>query len=204
MCRYSNRYTKIIDYYVNNPTEGFVEKHHILPKCLGGDDHHTNIVLLPPKAHLICHYLLYKMYPENRKIAHAYAMMGVNNQNQNRIMFGRIYEESKRARSNALKGIPRPEWVKEKLRKPKSNTENYYGNTNAKGNKGKTIVRSKEHQKNLTNALKPYWEEKKRKTAEKNKDLIELYKQSSMSQRKFSEKYKIDRKYLFGVKRNNS
>lgn len=137
---HKSRYDKLISYYKNNPTEGFVEKHHIIPKCMGGDNSPNNLILLPIRAHFIAHYLLHKAYPENRSLAHAFAMMGVNNQHQHRN--SRLYEKSKLARSKALSGVCRPEWVKEKLRKPKSNTENY------------KKPKSKEHSMNISKALK--------------------------------------------------
>jgi hypothetical protein len=137
---YKTRYDKLINYYKNNPTEGFVEKHHIIPKCMGGNDSPNNLVLLPVRAHFIAHYLLHKAYPENKSLAHAFAMMGVNNQHQHRN--SRLYEKSKLARSKALSGVSRPDWVKEKLRKPKSNTQNY------------KKPKSKQHSMNISKALK--------------------------------------------------
>lgn len=140
---YLKRYQKFIFHYANVhiAEDGYYEKHHISPKCFGGTDEPRNIVLLPARAHFIAHYLLYKAYPDNDKLAHAFAMMGVNNKYQNRIS-SKLYELSKIARSNALKGVPRPEWVKEKLRKPKSNTKNYHN------------PKSKSHSDNISKALK--------------------------------------------------
>lgn len=123
--RYLERYDRIIKHYKENLVEGFLEKHHIQPKCMGGTDEPENLVLLPSKAHFLVHYLLHKAYPKNRRLAHAFAMMGVENGTTKRKQTGRLYEESKKARVSALKGVPRPEWVKEKLRKPKQNKENY-------------------------------------------------------------------------------
>ncbi len=137
---YRQRYDKLISHYINNPTEGFVEKHHIIPKCMGGDDSNQNLVLLPTRAHFIAHYLLHKAYPENRRLAHAFAMMGVCNGHQHRK--SKLYESSKKARSLALTGVPRPEWVKEKLRKPKANKENY------------KKPKSKQHAENISKSLK--------------------------------------------------
>ena len=54
---------KILDYYT--------EEHHILPKCLGGKDESSNLVLLTAKEHIIIHILLHREYPENSKLAHA-------------------------------------------------------------------------------------------------------------------------------------
>lgn len=137
---FMNRYKKFIEFYQNNLPEGFVERHHIIPKCMGGSNDKSNLVLLPVRAHFIAHYLLHKAYPENASLAHSFAMMGVNNNHQKRS--SKLYEKSKVARSTALKGKPRPEWVKEKLRKPKTSTENY--------KKAKT----KEHKEAISKALK--------------------------------------------------
>lgn len=40
----------------------YYERHHILPKSLGGSDKQDNIVLLTAREHYICHLLLVKMY----------------------------------------------------------------------------------------------------------------------------------------------
>ena len=43
---------------------GYVEKHHIIPKSLGGSDNTFNIVNLTAREHFIAHLLLSKMYIE--------------------------------------------------------------------------------------------------------------------------------------------
>lgn len=137
-----NRYNKLIAHYKSIICEGFIEKHHIIPLCMGGTNDITNLVALPSRAHFIAHALLHKSYPDNTKLAHAFAMMAVNNKFQNRKVSSRLYELSKVARSNALKGIPRPDWVKEKMRKPKSNTDNYHKS------------KSEQHRANMSKASK--------------------------------------------------
>jgi hypothetical protein len=118
------RYMRLVEHYRENiPTEG--EYHHIIPKCLGGTNEKQNIVLLPYKAHFICHLILTKIYPENRKLKHALSMMCVVNKLQNRVFSSSQYETARKNRSDALKGIPRDESVKQKLRKPKADTSNY-------------------------------------------------------------------------------
>ena len=63
-----NKYTKWYINIINNAvqrtdTTGYVEKHHILPKCfkLGGEKDKTNLVELTAKEHFICHQLLVRM-----------------------------------------------------------------------------------------------------------------------------------------------
>lgn len=48
---------KNLDYYT--------EKHHIIPRCMGGKDEDENYVLLTYPEHVIAHILLYKIYPNN-------------------------------------------------------------------------------------------------------------------------------------------
>lgn len=49
----------------------YYEKHHIIPRCLGGTDEKENLILLTAREHFICHKLLTYIYKGNRKIASA-------------------------------------------------------------------------------------------------------------------------------------
>lgn len=42
--------------------EGYVERHHVLPKSLGGSDDSSNLVALTAKEHFVAHMLLAKIY----------------------------------------------------------------------------------------------------------------------------------------------
>lgn len=39
----------------------YYEKHHIIPKSVGGNDNPDNICILLPREHFVCHWLLTKM-----------------------------------------------------------------------------------------------------------------------------------------------
>jgi rhodanese-related sulfurtransferase len=41
---YQNRYEKLVTHYKNNMESGYCEKHHIIPKCMGGTDELENLV----------------------------------------------------------------------------------------------------------------------------------------------------------------
>lgn len=60
-----NKYTKWYNNIISNakPREniGYTEKHHILPKGLGGSNEKENLVRLTAREHFICHLLLTKM-----------------------------------------------------------------------------------------------------------------------------------------------
>lgn len=47
------------------------ERHHIIPRCMNGTDDEDNLVDLTPEEHYVCHQLLVKMYPGNRKLVFA-------------------------------------------------------------------------------------------------------------------------------------
>lgn len=73
-----NKYTRL--YYAiivnasnRNNNNQYVERHHIIPKCLGGSNDKTNIVPLTGREHFICHKLLTKMTvgPDRKKMLHA-------------------------------------------------------------------------------------------------------------------------------------
>ena len=53
----------------------FSEKHHIIPKCLGGLDDKENLVWLTPREHWLAHKLLLRIFPTHPKIQQALWMM---------------------------------------------------------------------------------------------------------------------------------
>ena len=64
---YKKIYYKIIENAKHEIKEdrrniGYFEKHHILPKSLGGSNDKNNLVKLTAREHFICHWLLVKMY----------------------------------------------------------------------------------------------------------------------------------------------
>jgi len=57
------------------PKNGYYERHHIVPRCVGGDDKIENLIYLDARCHLLSHWLLTRMYPGNEKLIHAFFMM---------------------------------------------------------------------------------------------------------------------------------
>lgn len=49
----------------------YYEKHHIIPKCLGGSNKIENLILLTAKEHFIAHLLLHKIRPHSKKLAYS-------------------------------------------------------------------------------------------------------------------------------------
>jgi hypothetical protein len=93
---YHRIYYNIILNRKNNHVNGYTERHHIIPRCLGGDDSNSNIVKLTAREHFLCHFLLSKMYPTNSpqwyKMIHAFAMMKCSYSGQDRYINSKLYE----------------------------------------------------------------------------------------------------------------
>ena len=77
-----NKYTKWYFNIIANAksrisVDGYIEKHHIIPKSLGGNNTKENIIALSAKEHFICHLLLPKMTAglNKRKMSFASNMM---------------------------------------------------------------------------------------------------------------------------------
>lgn len=54
---------------------GYIEEHHVIPRCIGGSDDLTNLVDLTPEEHYVAHQLLVKMYPGNPRLLRAAIFM---------------------------------------------------------------------------------------------------------------------------------
>lgn len=93
----------------------YYEKHHIVPKCLGGGNHPDNIVILTAREHFIAHKLLFKFTIGPNKVKMGYAlhkMLFPNNKNQiERCVSSRTYEELKKI-YNYIKGENHPMYGK--------------------------------------------------------------------------------------------
>lgn len=74
---YKKHYEKLISKARNRSIlkSEYKEVHHIIPKCMGGDDSKDNLISLFPEEHLVAHLLLVKIYPDNQKLIYAANMM---------------------------------------------------------------------------------------------------------------------------------
>ena len=110
----------------------YYELHHIIPKCLGGlgkyDIAHPNLVLLTAKEHYMAHRLLCMIYPDNMHIKYALWCMVNGHGTKNRYATSaKIYERLRSDHAEFLSSIYTG------IQKP---------------------VRSDEHKKNISMALK--------------------------------------------------
>lgn len=68
---YQAHYQRLVDRAKSRILEGYVERHHITPKCIGGSNDKSNIVLLTPEEHYVAHQLLVKIYPHVKGLVYA-------------------------------------------------------------------------------------------------------------------------------------
>lgn len=92
--KYSRWYFGIIQNAKNsNRLKGdhYFESHHIIPKSFGGTNQKTNLVLLTPREHFLCHLLLPKMLHDPIKIGKmVYAFFRMKNKHKNSRLFDRF------------------------------------------------------------------------------------------------------------------
>lgn len=108
---YKNIYHNIIKKYGNQP--GITEKHHILPRCMGGSDDVDNLVDVSPRVHYILHLLLYKFVEKEYRKQMWYAVWNMSN--QKKIKTGSMYQFIREECSKRQKEIqPKVPWNKGK------------------------------------------------------------------------------------------
>ena len=82
---------------------GYYERHHIIPKSLGGNNHPENIVKLTAREHYIAHLLLMKCFDDitrKHKMAAAFDYMSnVRNKYTSDRYTSRLFEHHKKIRS---------------------------------------------------------------------------------------------------------
>ena len=95
---YQRIHDAIIDRARNRTLQGYQERHHVIPRCLGGTDDKTNLVNLTAREHFIVHKLLCEIYPDESKLVYAYWAM-CNKQGSSKMI--REYKVSSREYDHA-------------------------------------------------------------------------------------------------------
>lgn len=152
--KYTTWYFNIINFRLSTPAVGYTEKHHIVPKSMGGSNSKSNLVSLTAREHFICHRLLTKM-TDHRGMKLAVLAMTRSSGNQQRCKitsrtFQKIREDAAQAvtgSNNPMYGKTHSEETRKKIRDkvitfnaitgPKKHT-NESKNKISQANKGKT------------------------------------------------------------------
>ena len=106
---YLKIYNDIVDRSKNRVLEGYKERHHIIPRCVGGTNDKSNLVDLTAEEHYVCHQLLVKMYPNNIKLVKAAMFMVSATKHQRRS--NKTYSWLKKQYSEYMKGPNNPQKI---------------------------------------------------------------------------------------------
>lgn len=102
---YNKIYDALISRSVNRTIDGYVERHHIVPRCMDGGDNKENIAILTPEEHFLAHQLLVKIYPDNPGLVYALARLSAGkSQIRNNKLYGWIKRRLAEVRSDAMLG----------------------------------------------------------------------------------------------------
>jgi hypothetical protein len=152
-----NKYTKWYYNIVKNAKsrvilDCYTEKHHIVPRCMGGKDG-DNIVTLTAKEHFMCHRLLIKMVTGQTKCRLSYALLWFTRKNPNHkrpTITSRQYETIRKEVAKASSILHKGKIVSEEAIKKQKIT------------KAKNKYRHSEEAKQLiSNNSKMLWENKR-------------------------------------------
>src|SRR5574343_1624282 len=95
--KYFYLYLKILS---KPDTTGYTEKHHILPRSMGGLDAKTNLIQISSRKHFLAHYLLTKCVKQKTKswysMVKAFNMMSTSSSTQQRYINSRLYESNRK------------------------------------------------------------------------------------------------------------
>lgn len=136
----------------------YYERHHIIPRSMGGTDDESNIVYLTAREHFLAHWMLWKIY-RNKQMAFAfYSMQKFKNNTQDRKIFSSIaYEEAKIARSF---------FISENNRKTKTGHVKSEETREKLSEHFRNMIRTDQHKKHISQSLSG-----KKKTAEHRQNL---------------------------------
>lgn len=93
---YDKIYNQLISRAKSRHLDEYTEKHHIIPRCLGGSDDKDNLVALTYREHFLCHKLLCKMHPGNLKLIYAISFMIYSSKTNKRLVNSKDFDYVKR------------------------------------------------------------------------------------------------------------
>lgn len=83
-CKYLKLYIRLIEKCKNmteNELSDYSEVHHILPRCLGGNNISSNLIRVPVRYHIMIHIVLVEIYPEEGGLIDAMGFMIAGDEN---------------------------------------------------------------------------------------------------------------------------
>jgi hypothetical protein len=100
---YQKHYNLLIERAKSRLLEGYSERHHIVPRCMGGSDDPDNLVRLTPEEHFVAHQLLVKIYPGHHGLICAVIKMTGGYRRSNKV-YGWLRTKLSKTMSVFMKG----------------------------------------------------------------------------------------------------
>lgn len=182
---YKHHYDRLIERARNRSLTGYKERHHIIPRCMSGDNSPENLVYLTAEEHFVAHQLLIKIHPKNHKLIYAATAMTRKSKNQERVnnkLYGWLKRKKTIVVSEQMKGnkimvgrtlsTETKEKISASLLKKNMKHNQKQKDTLAKSNRDR--VYTPEYRENMADAQrgKKHEPEAKRKLSEFNKGKI--------------------------------
>ena len=198
---YEKIYNQIIERGRVRKLEGYIERHHIIPKCLGGTNDSENIVKLTAKEHFICHKLLTEIYPNETVLHYAVRMMA-----NMKDMYGRTYnvgaceyqrlkenivvsEETRKKSSESKQGIPKSAAHRKKLSESAIGRVGYWKNKH----------HSNDHRINLSKSREGYTHSEETKQKIGKSGIGKIISKSTREKLKISNSKKVYQYSIDGI-----
>jgi hypothetical protein len=109
--KYYTKYNQICKHYkeldLKKSKDLYTEKHHILPKSMGGTNKKDNLVRVPARVHFLMHWMLYRIY-RTTEMVYGWNMMCSNRSGQRFI--SKSFEYARILAGHERKG--KPSWNK--------------------------------------------------------------------------------------------
>jgi len=181
--KYHNWYYNIIERAKSRTIFGYTERHHIIPKSLGGSNNADNIVSLTAREHFICHLLLIKIVDDAVKHKMVYAAWQQSRPSKNKEVkvTGRIYEMLRHQLSESYTGQKRAPFNVEWRQKMSARAQGEKNNMFGKNHTEESIALMRKNRKGLTaGANNPFFgkthsEEFRKRKAEHNKSRPKVF-----------------------------
>lgn len=193
-----NKYTKWYHQIINNAKNrrkisGYVEKHHILPKSLGGPDSPENKVCLTAREHFVVHKLLIRMTigKEKSKMAYAFCCFFLgSHKNSGRFdlcFTAKDYEQKRKVLAKAVSDIHKGKKISQttiqKMTETRRRNNKPFPEETRKIHSEATKKRWKENYDTMRQALQSETSKKKISDANKGKDRLSKQKRKELTQR---------------------
>jgi len=102
---YQRHYDRLIERARVRELCGYSERHHVLPRCLGGANEVCNLVRLTPEEHYVAHQLLVKIHPDNGSLLWAAKQMSRNRPGRQNKLYGWLRRKFSVMNSRHMKGL---------------------------------------------------------------------------------------------------